>query len=176
MILGDEELNILLHGPNPIISPYCGKPIEGACLEMRAGELAEVTGKCFLHTQERLNNSKLSTDFSGQCFRLMPMKYYLITTVETIAMPEHLLGHTVRRTTLQRSGVVLIASTISPGYKGRLTFGIINFHSQPFELEHGARIVGIEFEQILNQTTDARYKGQWNGGRVTTGGVVEVQK
>ena len=90
-----------------------------------------------------------------------------MTTIESIYMPPDLIAHVARRSTLQRSGVILESTTISPAYEGQLTFGLINLHSEPFFLGYGERVAGIEFSQLLDQEIDAGYKGQWQGGRVS---------
>jgi deoxycytidine triphosphate deaminase len=101
-----------------------------------------------------------------------PGDFYLIQTIERFRMPENLLGIVVPRTTLFRSGIILLASVVSPGYGlseqngAALTFGLANIGGHLFKLEMGARIAHIVFAKIDGKA--ALYRGPWqeNGGRV----------
>ena len=44
--------------------------------------------------------------------------------------------------------------------------GIYNFRDEPFDLEMGARVLHIMFSEVSGESN--LYKGQWQGGRVTT--------
>lgn len=70
------------------------------------------------------------------------------------------------RSTLYRSGVYIFGGQSAPGYKGELTMGIYNFRNITFELEMGARVLHIMFFEVKGKTN--LYRGQWQGGRVTT--------
>ena len=68
------------------------------------------------------------------------------------------------RTTLFRSGLLLLSTQVSPGYKGKLAFGLVNLGPSTVEIELGARIVHIQFEKV--EGGGSAYRGQWQGGRV----------
>ncbi len=78
------------------------------------------------------------------------------------------------------SGQVLLFFTVSCslalylGYCGELTFGLKN-HSKynDFILELGARITQIIFHE--NTENISEYRGQWQGGKVSTQGQIETQ-
>ena len=70
------------------------------------------------------------------------------------------------RSTLFRSGVFIFGGQVPPGYKGGLNMGIYNFRNEDFKLEMGARVVHIMFFEVKGESN--RYRGQWQGGRVTT--------
>ena len=55
---------------------------------------------------------------------------------------------------------------VAPGYCGKLSFAIKNEGPMPVTIEMGARIVHAQFEWVDGGGT--QYKGQWQGGRVTT--------
>mgnify|MGYP001610942872 FL=1 len=79
---------------------------------------------------------------------------------------DDLLAIMTPRSTLFRSGVFIFGGQTPPGYKGGLTMGIYNFRDEVFELEMGARVVHIMFFQVEGESN--LYRGQWQGGRVTT--------
>ena len=87
-------------------------------------------------------------------------------TVENLNMPDNLLAIFTPRSTLFRSGIYIFGGQTSPGYKGGLTMGIYNFRDEEFELEMGARVLHIMFAEVKGDSN--LYKGQWQGGRVTT--------
>ena len=70
------------------------------------------------------------------------------------------------RSTLFRSGVYVFGGQVPPGYAGELNMGIYNFSQEEFRLEMGARVVHIMFFEVKGEGN--LYRGQWQGGRVTT--------
>ena len=98
-------------------------------------------------------------------YYLEPHRYYLITTIEEVAVPADALGLIWPRTTLMRSGVTLETGVVNPGYEGPLTMGIMNHGPTWFRLEPGARFCHILFFPVDGQA--ATYRGQWQGGRVS---------
>ena len=81
-------------------------------------------------------------------------------------MPESLLAVMTPRSTLFRSGVYVFGGQVPPGYQGGLNMGILNYRDTDFRLEMGARVVHIMFSEVRGEGN--MYRGQWQGGRVTT--------
>ncbi|MGH9858112.1 MAG: dCTP deaminase domain-containing protein [Acidobacteriota bacterium] len=73
------------------------------------------------------------------------------------------------RSTLFRSGLILVTTVGSPGYKGELIFGLYNAGPLPVTLQMGARICTAVFYRT--EETGVAYRGQNQGGRVTSAGV-----
>ncbi len=63
-------------------------------------------------------------------------------------------------------GIFLRTSQVTPGYKGELVFGMKNAGNVNVKIELGARIVHIMFSEVQGRTN--LYRGQWQGGRVST--------
>jgi hypothetical protein len=63
---------------------------------------------------------------------------------------------------------MIFTGNASPGYRGELTFGMVNLGRGEIEIEMGARVVHAMFHRIEGRAN--LYKGQWQGGRVATGG------
>lgn len=97
---------------------------------------------------------------------IKPNDFYLVRTIEKVNMPDNLVGIFKPRTTLQRMGLFLRTAQVAPGYSGELTFALKNAGPATIKLELGARIVHLMFAQVKGKT--ALYRGQWQGGRVTT--------
>lgn len=172
MVLGINKLKKLVKEKKLVenLSERELKNPEGAGFDLRIGELYEIQGKGFLGTEERKTPSvKLVAKFDPGTLQktiLRPKTYYLMKTVEGLNMPQDLLAIFTPRSTLFRSGVYIFGGQTAPGYQGGLTVGIYNFGEEEFELEMGARVLHVMFFEIKGKSS--LYRGQWQGGRVTT--------
>jgi deoxycytidine triphosphate deaminase len=133
--------------------------------DLRIGELYEVVGDGFLHIEDRKTPELKLVASSGKV-KLKPGTAYVMKTVEKVNLPGEILGLIFSRSTLYRSGILLTGGIADPGYKGELSFSLINQGSNEFELEIGARVAHILFFEVKGETQ--LYRGQWQGGRVST--------
>lgn len=172
MVLGIKELHQLVKEKNLVtnLSKRELENPEGAGFDLRAGEIYEVSGQGFLGVKERETPEvKLVGEFKeGKSSEIIlkPQTYYVIKTAEEVNMPENLLAIMTPRSTLFRSGVYIFGGQVPPGYKGGLSVGMYNFRDQEFKLEMGARVAHIMFFEVKGESN--LYRGQWQGGRVTT--------
>ncbi len=97
--------------------------------------------------------------------KIKPGEYYLVTTYEKINTPADLMPLLFPRTSLFRSGLLLLNSKTDPGYKGKLTMGLKNLSDFEVKLQLGARICNLVFFTIDGDTV--AYRGQHQGGRVS---------
>lgn len=140
---------------------------EGAGFDIRVGEVYRVIGESFLgvterHTPESVKIAEIGKD---KDFTLNPGDYVLVKTMEDFNVPSDLTMHTFPRSTLHRSGILLLATQTAPGYNGPLVFGLKNLGDCTVRIELGARIAHVQFLQVAGKAND--YRGQWKGGRVT---------
>lgn len=177
MLLGIKELHKLLK-KNKLISGLCDRELEspeGAGFDLRLAEIYELAGDGFLGVDDRktpdirlvAKHDKTKAEDENY-FIFMPGKYYLIKTMEKIDLPTSLSGIIFPRTTLFRSGLALYNGVVQPGYSGELTFGLCNMGQSNIKVSFGARVVHITFHEVLGEGN--QYKGQWQGGRVSTEG------
>ncbi len=144
---------------------------EGAGFDLRLGELYEFNGgKAFLGEHER-ETPKLKLKIKYQrskrnSITIKPGEFYIATTIEKVNTPLDITINFKPRTTTFRSGLFLRTGNVAPGYCGKLTFALKNEGPMPVRLEMGCRIVHAQFEWVDGGGT--QYKGQWQGGRVTT--------
>lgn len=96
---------------------------------------------------------------------IKPGEYFLVQTVEEINTPKDLMPLVHTRTSLFRSGLLLLNSKTDPGYCGQLTMGLTNLSPFTVKLQLGARICNIIFHKI--QGKSVKYRGQHQGGRVS---------
>ncbi|KKQ01673.1 MAG: Deoxycytidine deaminase [Candidatus Roizmanbacteria bacterium GW2011_GWA2_36_23] len=143
---------------------------EGAGFDLRVGEIYKISGSAFLgvtHRETPEIKSKIKYQKSkSQTITIKPGEFYLATTIESVNTPLNITINFKPRTTTFRSGLFLRTGNVAPGYCGKLTFAIKNEGPIPVTLEMGCRIVHAQFEWVDGGGT--QYKGQWQGGRVTT--------
>ncbi len=141
---------------------------EGAGFDLRIGELYQIKGGGFLGISERKTpQDVLLASYQENKVKkvlLKPGKYYLMRTIEAVNLPINLIAYPFSRGTLHRSGVLLLANQVNPGYQGQLTFGLANLGNNTMEVEMGARVAHIIFEKVKGG--GSQYRGQWQGGRV----------
>ena len=144
---------------------------EGAGFDLRLGEIHELSGgKAYLGLTHR-ETPKIKTiavynPNKTTSFIFEPGKYYLISTIESVNTPINIAINFKPRTTTFRSGLVIRTGTAQPGYCGKLTFGAKNEGSIPIKIDLGARVVFAQFHWV--DGGGEQYRGQWQGGRVTT--------
>ncbi len=172
MILGVKKL-LQLVKEKKLVENLAARELknpEGAGFDFRIGELYEVSGRGFLGIEERETpKTRLIAEFDVKRVKkvaLKPKTYYLMKTAEKINLPDDLVAIFTPRSTLYRSGIYIFGGQSAPGYKGELTMGIYNFRDEAFELEMGARVLHMMFFEVKGETN--LYRGQWQGGRVTT--------
>jgi deoxycytidine triphosphate deaminase len=177
MILGIKKLHELVSEVK-LVENLCEREMknpEGAGFDLRLGEVYELSGDGFLGVEERqtpeikslakYNPDKIDDE---NFFIFEPGKYYLVKTIEKVNLPVTLSGMIYPRTTMFRSGLGLFNGIVQPGYQGELTFGVCNLGKSKIKISFGARIVHITFHEVLGEGN--QYRGQWQGGRVATGG------
>ncbi len=175
MILGIEKLKKLVQEKG-LVENLCDREKnnpEGAGFDLRMGEVFELTGEGFLGIEDRdtpdiKSVAKFDENGEEQFFTFEPGKYYLIKTVEKMNLPTDLSGVIFSRGTLFRSGVTLYNGIVHGGYQGELTFGLCNQGASNIKIALGARVAHIVFHEVLGESN--QYRGQWQGGRVTTDG------
>jgi deoxycytidine triphosphate deaminase len=198
MILGIKKLHELVKEIK-LVEGLCDREMsnpEGAGFDLRLGEVYELVGDGFLGVEERKtpdiklvaschceespgrrsnpdNSSKDEIASRGarndnNYFIFAPGKYYLVKTMEKVNLPVTLSGIVFPRTTMFRSGLGMFNGIVQPGYSGELTFGVCNLGPSNVKISFGARIAHITFQEVLGEGN--QYKGQWQGGRVSTGG------
>ncbi len=143
---------------------------EGAGFDLRLGEIYKIKGEAFLGESHRKTpDVKLIASYSPNKktkITIKPGEFYLVKTVEKINLPLNLAAVILPRTTTFRSGIFLRTGPVQPGYQGELTFGLKNEGPARVTFEMGARFVHIQFHEVKGG--GSRYRGQWQGGRVTT--------
>jgi len=174
MILGPKEL-LRLVKTKKLVEGLAERELtnpEGAGFDLRLGELFTISGNAFLGEYERetpqITSVAVYKEGESRKIEIKPGAFYLAKTIERVNTPLNLTINFKPRTTTFRSGLFIRTGNVAPGYQGELTFAIKNEGPVSVVLEMGARIVHAQFEQVKGQ--GSQYRGQWQGGRVTTKG------
>jgi len=158
MFLGHDEILKRIKKEN-LIEGYLSESVQGAGVDLRVDKVLEPTGKAKLKRSDRMLPAVLETGFV-----LEPGRYYLITTMEKVNMPEDLVAFMFNRSSLFRCGASLRTAVIDPGYHGELTVGVKNEGAYDIELEQGARVLQLVFAEVKGDTR--KYNGRYQGGKV----------
>lgn len=180
MVLGTEKL-LKLVKTKKLVEGLSGRELEtpeGAGFDLRLGEIWEVEGGGFLGVKERetpklklvalRRSAPQGKPKIPQIVSLKPGKYYLTKTVESLNLPKTILAIFRPRSTLYRSGIALFSGNASPGYRGEINVGLVNFGPKPFKIAMGARFLHAIFLEVKGKTH--LYRGQWQDGRTQTKG------
>ena len=105
----------------------------------------------------------------GEAFFIHPGELVLGATLESVTIPEDLVGWLDGRSSLARLGLMvhLTAGRIDPGWQGQIVLEFYNSGKLPLTLRPGMVICALSFEQLsspaqrpYNKRVDAKYKGQ----------------
>ncbi len=172
MFLGVNELLKLVR-EKKLVEDLCKRELtnpEGAGFDLRLGELFKIKGEGFLGETERktceIESVAIYKASERRTIKLKPSDFYLVKTIEKVNLPDNLVGFLKPRSTLHRMGLYLMTTQISPGYQGELTLALKNVGDATIEIEMGSRIVHFMCAKVEGKTN--MYRGQWQGGRVTT--------
>ena len=142
----------------------------GVAFDLRVNEIHEFIGQGFLGINERKTpETKLLGKFkeNESCkVILQPNQYYVVKTIEKFNTPKDLAWIAIPRTTLFRSGLLLLAGLGDPGYCGEATFGLINLNHKPFTIELGSRIANVIFYKVDGNANS--YDSTYQGGKIGT--------
>jgi len=171
MILGPELL-LKLVKEKKLVEGLAERELttpEGAGFDLRLGEVYTISGSAFLGITHRetpkIEKIMEYTEGELRTMIIKPGEFFLVSTIESVHLPLDICTTFIPRTTTFRSGLFLRTGVAQPGYEGKLTFGLKNEGPITVEIEMGARFVFAQFHEVVGGT---QYKGQWQGGRVTT--------
>ena len=102
-------------------------------------------------------------------FIMQPHDFVLASTIESIELPDDLLGRLEGRSSLGRLGIIVhsTAAVFDPGWRGNATMEIGNLGRMPVALYPGMRVCSMTFEQLSTpadvpyyRKKGAKYVGQ----------------
>lgn len=102
-------------------------------------------------------------------FIMQPGDFALASTIETLELPDDLLGRLEGRSSIARLGITVhsTAAVFEPGWIGTATMELSNLGRMPVALYPGMRICSFSFEEVSNpvmtpyrKKRNAKYAGQ----------------
>lgn len=182
MRLSDADIEAALATGYIGISPQPDvSKIKGISVDLRLGNSFRVFTD---HTAGFIDLSGKSTDLAGTVDRIMgaeiqlneheifylhPGELALAATLESVTIPDDLVGWLDGRSSLARLGLMVhvTAHRIDPGWSGQIVLEMHNMGKLPLGLRPGMDICAINFETMssaaarpYHKRTDAKYKNQ----------------
>ncbi|MBD3766454.1 MAG: dCTP deaminase [Gammaproteobacteria bacterium] len=182
MRLSDADIEAALATGYIRISPQPDvSKIKGISVDLRLGNSFRVFTD---HTAGFIDLSGKSTDLAGTVDRIMgaeillneheifylhPGELALAATLESVTIPDDLVGWLDGRSSLARLGLMVhvTAHRIDPGWSGQIVLEMHNMGKLPLGLRPGMDICAINFETMssaaarpYHKRTDAKYKNQ----------------
>lgn len=117
---------------------------------------------------DRVMSDEIFID-NGDVFILHPGELALAVTLESVTLPDNIVGWLDGRSSLARLGLMVhvTAHRIDPGWSGRIVLEFYNGGRLPLGLRPGMTIGALNFETMsgsaerpYNKRADAKYKSQ----------------
>lgn len=182
MRLCDRDIESWLEDGRLVITPHPSvERINGATLDVRLGNQFRVFSG---HTAAFIDlsgpkdevtaalNQVMSDEIhlpKGKAFFLHPGELALAVTLESLTLPDNLVGWLDGRSSLARLGLMVhvTAHRIDPGWQGKIVLEFYNSGKVPLALRPGMIIGAFSFEPLsgpaarpYNRRKDAKYKDQ----------------
>lgn len=158
MILSDRDIKKALADGSIKITPQPDYSAQlGSCsIDLRLGNTFRVFNHsrvALIDTKDPTNADAMTSELTiteNEPFILQPGDFVLATTMETLSLPNDLLGRLEGRSSLGRLGIVVhsTASVFDPGWDGMIVMELGNLGRMPVALYAGMRICALTFEQL----------------------------
>jgi dCTP deaminase len=97
----------------------------------------------------------------GEVFVLHPRQFVLASTLEYVSMPSALMAYVIGRSSWGRLGLnIATATMVAPGFKGAITFEMVNLGTVPIGLFPGTRIAQLVVHELSKAEPEASSYGQ----------------
>lgn len=162
MILSDVDIKKKLDSQEIKITPMPNleEALGPASIDLRLGNQFMFyyrTEQPFIDVKDPVtmeNLTRLITKNSDEPFTIHPGDFVLATTMESIELPNDLIGRLEGRSSLGRLGIVIhsTAGKFDPGWIGKLVLEISNVGLVPVRIYPGMRVCQFLFEQLSSPT------------------------
>jgi dCTP deaminase len=96
----------------------------------------------------------------GSAFVLHPGQFVLTSTLEYVSVPSSLMAYVIGRSSWGRLGLnIATATMVAPGFKGSITFEMLNMGTVPIGLYPGSRVAQLVFHRLSEAETGATSYG-----------------
>jgi len=151
MILSDGTIRRLLAEGRLHVDPLADDQIQPASIDLRLGTsfrlLVNHSATCIDPFDSTPELTQEITVKDGDAFILHPGEFVLGTTVETVGLPDDLVGRVDGKSSLGRWGVLIHATAgfVDSGFKGEITLELSSVATLPVKLWPGMKVGQISF-------------------------------
>jgi dCTP deaminase len=154
MVLSDKSIREELASGRIVIEPIDVADIQPSSVDLRLGEDFQVFRNSLYPyidpAREQAGLMERVLASVEEPFVLHPGEFALGTTVESIELPDDIVGRLEGKSSLGRLGLLIhsTAGYVDPGWRGRLTLELSNVANLPIVLTPGMRIGQISFSRM----------------------------
>jgi dCTP deaminase len=170
MILSDFDLKNMIKEKRIVVKPFVKEIIRENGIDLRlADEIAyhrTELGEDFVLDPSNAEQVKnLYTIEKGKkVLILKPRTQVLLSTVEHIELPDHVVGFVELRSTWARHGLLMPPTIIDAGFKGTVTLEVYNTAPFSIAIKPKMRFAHIIFAATMNRVKNA-YSGSYTNQR-----------
>ena len=156
MVLSDAALREAIASGRLNVTPLDETAIQPSSIDLRLGYVFQVfVNQTETHIDPRRSQPDLTKKVQvddGSSFVLHPGEFVLGGTIETIQMPDDLVGRIEGKSSLGRLGLMVhsTAGYVDPGFRGSLTLELSNHANLPILLWPGMRVSQLSVTQLTS--------------------------
>lgn len=145
MILSDRDIR-KAQANHGIVEPWRDEHVQPASIDLRLGD------QFIIWEDDGTGTMKQVRVTATDGMTIEPGQFMLGTTLETVTIPDHLVGLIDGRSSWARLGVAvhITAGYIDPGFNGKVTLELKNVGHQPVWLPVGDRICQMRLTQLTS--------------------------
>jgi len=170
MILSDFDLENYIRDKRLVISPFDKSCVKENGIDLRLeGDIAimnEKLGKDFVldpYSEEHISKEYVVKKAVDRL--VIPSRaHVMLTTVESLKMPDNIMGFVELRSTWARHGLSMPPTIIDVGFDGTITLEVVNNAPFGISIKPNERFAHVIFATTLNRVK-TEYKGFYSGQR-----------
>lgn len=153
-VLSDRTIREEIEKGRIVIDPLDDGAVQPASVDLRLSGLFRVfrsSSKPFIDVRQPVDDlTELVEIGADEPFVIQPGTFFLGSTLETVTLPEDIVGRVDGKSSLGRLGLLVHATAgyIDPGWTGRLTLELSNQSQMPIALYREMRIAQISFLRL----------------------------
>ncbi len=153
-VLSDRSIREEIEKGRIVVDPLGDGAVQPASVDLSLSDSFRVfrnTSKPFVDVREPVDDLTEPVQIAAdEPFVIQPGTFFLGSTLETITLPDDIVGRVDGRSSLGRLGLLVHATAgyIDPGWTGRLTLELSNQSQMPIALYQGMRIAQISFLRL----------------------------
>jgi len=158
MVLSDIDIKREVQKKHIFISPFDSSCVQPASYDLKLGNEFRVfnnLNKPYLDIKNYDDSFMELVRVKGETPLIIhPGEFVLGTTIETVGIPNDLIGRLEGKSSLGRIGIIIHATAgfVDPGFRGNLTLEMTNVANIPITLYPGMKIGQISFMRLETPT------------------------